>query len=116
MKKDNQVYLDHILDAITQIKTYIKEVDYKGFSNSRLIQDAVIRELEIIGEATKNLSENIKKKNSDIPWKDIAGLRDKLIHGYMGVNLEDVWKTAKEEILDLEIQINNLYKRIKSNN
>ncbi len=116
MKKDNQVYLEHILDAINQIKTYIKDVDYKSFTNSRLIQDAVIRELEIVGEATKNLSEEVRKKYPNIPWKDIAGMREKLIHGYMGVNLEDVWKTAKEEISDLEKQLKNLLKVFKSKN
>ena len=112
MKKDNRVYLEHILDAITQIKTYLKDLDYKAFNNSRLIQDAVIRELEIIGEATKNLSENIRKKDPNIPWRDIAGMRDKLIHGYMGVNIDDVWKTANEEVIDLEKQLKELIKNI----
>ena len=108
MIKDDDVYLKHILEAINQIKNYIKDLDHDDFMNSRLIQDAVIRQLEIIGEATKNLSEKFRKKYTKIPWRSIAGMRDKLIHGYMGVDLEDVWKTAKEDIQDLKNEIKKL--------
>jgi len=115
MIKDNQIYLKHILDAINHVKEFTKNLDFNGFLNSHLYQSAVIRELEVIGEATKNLSESFYEKFPNIPWKDIAGMRDKLIHGYMGVNLEDVWKTAKEDIIDLEKQINKMIKKTNSN-
>jgi len=114
MIKDNQVYLKHIIDAINHIKDFIKNLDFNGFLNSHLYQSAVVRELEVIGEATKNLTEDFCKKYPNISWKDIAGMRDKLIHGYMGVNLEDVWKTAKEDIIDLENQITKIIKKYNS--
>jgi uncharacterized protein with HEPN domain len=94
MKKDDNIYLQHILDAIDLILQYIKGENFESFERNRMLQDAVIRELEIIGEASKNLSENIRGRYSDVPWKEMAGMRDKLIHAYFGVNLAAVWKTA----------------------
>ena len=111
MIKDDSVYLRHIVDAANQIYEYIKDLDFESFIKSRLIQDAVIRELEIIGEASKNLTKEILKENPTIPWKDIAGMRDKLIHGYMGVNLDDVWKTTKDDVPALKDQINKILKK-----
>ena len=98
MKKDDSIYLRHIIDAIDQIEEYISTMDEKGFSESRITQDAVIRQFEIIGEATKKLSEKTRANHSDIPWKDMAGMRDKLIHDYFGVDIMAVWKTAKEDL------------------
>lgn len=72
------------------------------FEKNEMVQDAVIRNIEIIGEATKRVSENIKTTYYEIPWKDMAGMRDKLIHDYMGVDVEVVWKT-------IEVDIPNLY-------
>ena len=63
-----------------------------------MMQDAVIRQIEIIGEATKHLSEELREENAHIPWQDIAGMRDKLIHGYFGVDIEQVWLTTREDI------------------
>lgn len=74
MIKDNQVYLKHIMDAINHIKEFIKNLDLKGFLNSHLHQSAVIRELEVIGEATKNLTEDFCKEYPSISWKDIASM------------------------------------------
>jgi len=82
MKKDDTVYLRHILDAILKIEEYSKRVNYESFIEDTLIQDGVIRQLEIIGEATKRLSSALRGKYADLPWKDIAGMRDKLIHDY----------------------------------
>lgn len=113
MTKDNLVYLRHIIDAANQIYEYIKDLEFESFIKSRLIQDAVIRELEIIGEASKNLTNEFLKNYPTIPWKDIAGMRDKLIHGYMGVNLDDVWKTTKDDVPALKDQINKI---LKNNN
>ena len=97
MDKDN-VYAQHILDAIVSIEKFIAGGDYEKFSNDQLLQDGVVRELEIIGEATKKLSEAFKKSIPSLPWKDIAGMRDKLIHDYFSVDLEEVWKAATEDI------------------
>jgi len=80
------------------ITLFIKDKDLKYFNGSRLIQSAVIRELGIIGEATKNLSEEIRNKDQHIPWKKIAGMKDKLTHGYFSVDLNEVWNTTTKDI------------------
>lgn len=88
--RDDQVYLQHVLDAIAKIDSYISGIGENDFFDNSLIQDGVIRQIEIIGEAVKHLSNEVKAVNPDIPWQDIAGMRDKLIHHYFGVNLEEV--------------------------
>ena len=87
-----------MLDAINLIESYLQNKDYKDFKNNRMLQDAVIREIEIIGEAAKNVSADFRKKYPDIPWRSIAGMRDKLIHGYFGVDLGAVWDTAIKDL------------------
>ena len=91
-----------ILDAINKIQEYIKGMDYEGFRVSNLVQDGVIRQLEIIGEAAKNLSQDFREKHPYIPWKDMAGMRDKLIHQYFGVDIAGVWDTAEQDIPTLK--------------
>ena len=108
MHKSDSVYLKHILDSITQIEKYTQDLDVEDLIGNRLVQDAVIRQLEIIGEATKNLSDDFKNKKLAIPWKDIAGMRDKLIHGYFGVDLESVWLTVSEDIPNLKAFIQSI--------
>jgi uncharacterized protein with HEPN domain len=98
MKRDDSVYLQHILDAISRIEEYIQDIKYKDFMGDHLIQDGVVRQIEIIGEATKRLSAEIMIRYLEIPWKDIAGMRDKLIHNYFGVDLAAVWDTVKKDI------------------
>ena len=98
MKNHDTAYLKHILDAISRINEYIQNLDHDKFMINNLIQDGVIRQLEIIGEATKRLSKDFTQRYPEIPWKDIAGMRDKLIHGYFGVDLDAVWDTAKKDI------------------
>lgn len=104
--KNDTVFLHHILDAICQIEEYTAGVNYGEFLEKRLIQDAVVRQLEIIGEATKNLSSDTKEYHPQIPWKEIAGMRDKLIHVYFGVDLREVWNTAKRDLPDLKEVVN----------
>jgi uncharacterized protein with HEPN domain len=98
MKKDDTVYIKHILDAIHRVEEYTQNIEYKDFIENHLIQDGVIRQIEIIGEAVKRLSNEIREKYTDVPWKDIVGMRNKLIHNYFGVDVDAVWETVKKDI------------------
>jgi uncharacterized protein with HEPN domain len=91
--KGDKLYIDHILAAIDRIQSYTEGKTRKAFMSTPMMQDAVIRQLEIIGEATKKVSAATRKKHPDVPWKDMAGMRDRLIHEYFGVDLKAVWDT-----------------------
>lgn len=91
-------YLEHIQDAIAKIGRYTDGVEEADFMADELRQDGVIRNMEVIGEAVTKLSPALKAKHADVPWGDIAGMRNRLIHGYMEVNLELVWDTARQLI------------------
>ncbi|SPP66633.1 HepT-like ribonuclease domain-containing protein [Nitrospira lenta] len=95
--KDDRIYLLHIRDAIRQIVEYTA-IQKEGFCADRKTQDAVVRNLEIIGEATKRLSAALKTAHLDIAWKPIAGMRDKLIYDYFGVNVELVWDVVERDL------------------
>ena len=104
MKKD-KAYLKDILDAISDIEVFITNIDEAEFYKNKEKKYAVVRALEIIGEATKNLSKELKAKHKEIPWKEIAGMRDKLIHWYFGIKWELVWETVKNKIPELKNQL-----------
>lgn len=89
MSKDVKVYLDDILESISQIEKYTKKTTQSKFNKNMQLQDAVLRRLEIIGEAVKNIPENFRNLYLEIPWKKIAGMRDILIHEYSGVDLKE---------------------------
>jgi len=105
MKKDPRIFIEHILESIERIGEHIKGITKNQFGNSIKTQDAVIRRIEVIGEAVKNIPDGVKKKHPDVPWKKIAGMRDILIHEYFGVDLELTWKVVKEDIVDLKKKI-----------
>jgi uncharacterized protein with HEPN domain len=111
MKKD-KAYLQDILDVISDIEKFREGVSEKEFYHNKEKQYAILRGLEIIGEATKNISKDLKAKYPNIPWKDIAGMRDKLIHMYFGVKLELVWETIKNRLPELKPQIYRILKAI----
>lgn len=99
--KGDRLYLAHILDAVEKIETYIS-VGHDVFIATSHWQDAVIRQLEIIGEATKRLSKQLCSHHPEVPWRRIAGLRDVLIHDYMGVDIKAVWEITQKDLPGLK--------------
>lgn len=105
MPRTDKAYLNDILGAISKIEKYINNISFSQFSKNELVQDGVVRNLEIIGEAIKNISFDIKQKTSEIEWKKISGLRDILIHAYFGVDRQIIWDIVKNKLPDLKIRI-----------
>ena len=103
--RDDLVYLGHIRDAIAQIELYLRGVSRETFVETPMIQDAVIRQIQVIGEAAKRLSPEFTQARPDVPWKAMAGMRDKLVHDYFGIAVAVVWKTASEEIPSLKAKL-----------
>lgn len=97
-KRTDQDFLGDIREALRRIMTYVAGMPYETFVRDTKTQYAVIRNLEILGEATKNLSEQLRAKYPSIPWKSVAGARDRLIHHYFGVNLDVVWQIVTCEL------------------
>jgi len=97
-KREDAAVIHDIKEAIRRIISYTSKLKYDDFLKDFKTQDAVIRNIEILGEAVKLLSDETKEKYPNIPWKDIAGTRDKLIHDYFGVNIDIVWNIVKNEI------------------
>ncbi|HLG19080.1 MAG TPA: DUF86 domain-containing protein [Bdellovibrionota bacterium] len=113
MKKDDRVYLLHIRDAIHQILTYAKD-GRDFFRGDKKTQDAVIRQFQVLGEATKKLSAQFQNSHGEFPWKTMAGMRDKMVHEYFGIDLELVWDVVDKELPNLETKINQLLAGLKT--
>lgn len=106
-RTDND-FLSDIKEAARRTTSYTENMTYEDFLEDIKTQDAVIRNIEIIGEGAKNISEELKNKYMEIPWKSMAGIRDKLIHHYFGVNLDIVWNVVKEELPEIILQIEDI--------
>jgi uncharacterized protein with HEPN domain len=106
--KDDMIYIEHILDAINQILLYTEKIERDDFMNDRMRQDAVIRQFEIMGEATKNISPQFIEQHSTIEWRYMAKMRDRLIHNYFGVDNRIVWDTIQTDLPQLKSEIAKL--------
>lgn len=113
MEKSPLVYLNHILECISRINFYVDGFDEDLFVQNILVQDAVIRNFEVIGEAVKKLDADFRSKYPNIPWRNIAGMRDKLIHDYIGVDIWAVWGVVEEIIPDFEKQLKEIIVDLK---
>jgi len=112
MSKNFTIYLNDIREAINSIEIFVEGMTFEEFKNDDKTSSAVIRKFEIIGEATKNLPEDMKNQHSQIPWKEIAGMRNKLIHAYSEVDLKLVWMTIQQRLPELK----SVIEKISENN
>ena len=111
MKKEPLIFIEHILENIENIDNFSKEISKNDFFKDKLRQNAIIRAIEIIGEAVKNLPDSFKNKYPNISWKEIVGTRDKMIHNYFGIDLDTVWEIIKEDIPKLKKDIKQILKK-----
>lgn len=109
--KEDRAYLLHIQDAVQQIIDYTHE-GRSSFLIDRKTQDAVVRNLEIVGEAVKNVTPELKMLHPELPWRAMAGMRDKLIHEYFGVNLELVWEVVEGQLPSVQMALKNIIDRL----
>ncbi len=98
MTRDYRIYLQDILDSISRIENYVEDMTYEDFMDDQKTVDAVARNIEIIGEATKNVPEDIRETYPDLPWREMAGMRDKMIHGYFEILHGILWETIKHDL------------------
>lgn len=105
MKRDYRLFIKDIIDCINKIEAFVGNISFEKFVKDDKTASAVVRKLEIIGEAAKNVPEHIRQKRKDIPWKDMARMRDKIIHFYFGIDYEIVWKVIKERLPKIKLQI-----------
>ena len=112
--RDYKLYLYDIKEAVEKIEDFKKGMNFDQFANDRKTVDAVVRNLEIIGEATKRIPKRIRNKYPEIDWKAIIGMRNIIVHEYFGVRLEIVWKTIKERLPELKNKIEKILKEVEN--
>ena len=115
MRKEPLVFIKHILDCIESIEQFSEELSKEEFKKNDLKQSAILRKIEIIGEAVKNLPDSFRNKHSSAEWKKITGTRDRLIHQYFGVDLDLMWDVIKKELPKLKKQTQEILKSLEKN-
>ena len=108
MKREYKLFIQDIKDSIAKIDEFVGDINFKDFVNDDKTSSAVVRKLEIIGEAAKNIPHEIRQKYKELPWSDMARMRDKIIHAYFGVDYEVVWKTIKERLPEIKPKIDTI--------
>lgn len=112
MKREYKLFVQDIKECIAQINKFVGDMYFKDFVRDDKTSSAVVRKLEIIGEASKNIPTEIRQKYKELPWSDMARMRDKIIHAYFGVDYEVVWKTIKERLPEIKPKINTILKEL----
>lgn len=112
MTKKPVEFLGHILESIGYIQEYLSPLTQEQFLESVVVQDAVIRRFEIIGEATNNIDDKTKRDNPELPWRNMVSMRNFIIHEYFGVDYKMIWKTVKTDLPGLKKQVKALIKEL----
>ena len=113
MKRDIILFIENIMENIVLIENSVEKISKMSFESDRLIIDATVRRLEIVGEAAKNIPKEFRDKYSGIPWKKMAGIRDVLTHAYFSVNIERIWNIIKKDLPKLKIEIKKILEKEK---
>ena len=109
MEKDNKIFLEHILECVEKLERYLQGFDYEKFEQDEKTIDAVVRNVEIIGEAANNLTRDFRSKTPQIEWRKIIATRNRIIHGYASVDLEIIWNITQSDLGGLKIEIEKIW-------
>lgn len=112
-KRDYKLFFYDILESINRIEKYTKNLNFENFISDEMVVDAITRNFEVMGEAVKYLPDDIRNKFPEIPFKKIAGMRDKIIHNYFGINYKNVWAVIKDDLPKLKPQIETALKLLE---
>ena len=113
MKRDYRLFIEDILESIERIEEFVGDMDFEEFSRDDKTRSAVVRKLEIIGEASKNIPRRLREKYGALPWSDMARMRDKIIHWYFGINYRIVWEVIKERLPEIKPVIQKMLKEME---
>ena len=112
MKKDDRLYLEHILDCITQVERCVA-YKKKKFIDDRILQDAIVRNLQVMAESTQKLSKSLKLNVTDIPWHSLSSFRNVLVHDYLGIDMDEIYQTIKSDLPKLKKKVKEILKFLK---
>ncbi len=113
MKREYRLYIEDILESIEKIEQFVGDMDFEEFAGDDKTSSAVIRKLEIVGEAAKNVPADVRRKYKQLPWRDMARMRDKVTHAYFGINYKIIWKVIKEKLPEVKPVISKILEDMK---